>query len=91
MLYRFMADALFNMHMSTIPPQTVTCTTLREDEELRQFFETIVSNYLNSHSQYARIDILNCPGTCMYTIASTTLLYTCIYMCMSIVSAVIQG
>ena len=46
--------------------QTVTSTTLREDEELRKFFETLVSTYLNSHSQYARIDILNCPGSHVY-------------------------
>ena len=43
--------------------QMVTCASLREDEELREFFETLVSSYLNSHSQYTRIDILNCPGS----------------------------
>ncbi|CAI8018778.1 Serine/threonine-protein kinase Nek8 [Geodia barretti] len=41
--------------------KTVTCASFREDEELRKFFETLVSSYLHSHSQYARIDILNCP------------------------------
>lgn len=55
--HHHVSNVLAILHM-----QTVTCVTLREDEELRSFFETLVSTYLNSHSQYARIDILNCPG-----------------------------
>lgn len=50
------------IHYTFCAAQTVTSITLREDEELQRFFKTLVSTYLNSQSQYARIDILNCPG-----------------------------
>ena len=64
----------------------MTCATLREDEELRKFFETLISSYLNSHSQYARIDILNCPG--MYSYLQVVLalkMHSYVYTCSFII------
>ena len=35
--------------------------TLREDSEVRSFFQHLVSTYLNPESQYSRVDLLLNP------------------------------
>ena len=35
--------------------------TLREDSEVRSFFQQLVSTYLNPESQYSRVDLLSNP------------------------------
>ena len=42
-------------------PQTVTLAAIKEDQELQQFFKDLVSNYLYTGGDLARIDILSCP------------------------------
>ena len=39
----------------------MSVTSLREDKELRDFFQKLVSSFMNAESQFARIDFLNCP------------------------------
>ena len=39
----------------------MTGVSLREDRDVRQFLLDLVSQYLNRESQYARIDLLQCP------------------------------
>ena len=51
-------EVISNHHPYT---QSVSMTTLREDNELRLFLQHLVSTYLNHRSQYARIDLLHNP------------------------------
>ena len=39
----------------------MTLASIKEDKELKEFFTDLVSMYLHSESDLARIDILNCP------------------------------
>ena len=45
------------------PPhtQTVNCTTIREDKELKEFFLSLVSTFLDQDSHFTRVDLLLCP------------------------------
>ena len=41
--------------------QTVNSDTLRKDQELRDFFQRLVSTFLDREGPFARIDLLLCP------------------------------
>ena len=41
--------------------QLLTETSLREDKEVRDFFQQLVSQFLHRESQYVRLDLLLCP------------------------------
>ncbi len=49
------------MHTHTGPIQVVNTHTLREDRELKEFFLSLVSMFLDPDSSYSRIDLLQCP------------------------------
>ena len=55
-----MASPLSHTHTHT-HTQVVTTETLREDRELKEFFLSLMSSFLERDSRYTRIDLLLCP------------------------------
>ena len=51
----------YSITLYILPSQVVSTETLREDRELKEFFLTLTSSFLERESQYTRIDFLLCP------------------------------